>query len=87
MKLAASRKGIIWTQCEDSRNFLLLRFLREISRALLEVILAAKKFECLGVFDIFKREFSQKSKFRAFKVVKIADFDLLRSVELISRKI
>ena len=43
---------------------------------------AALSFEFLGTFYIFKYEIFPKSKFKASKTDKTADFDLLKSVKI-----
>ena len=41
----------------------------------------ALNFEFLGIFDIFKCKIPKKSKFKASKIVKMADFDLQKSAK------
>ena len=68
------------------QNFTATHILREINFGHIEVpktailnILAALNFEFLEIIDIFKGEISQKSIFKAPKILKISVFDLLKS--------
>ena len=58
------------------QDFSLTQISREINfgdfeapKTAILTIWAALNFEFLGIFDIFKREFFQKSKFKASKIV------------------
>ena len=45
-------------------------------------IWALMNFEFFDIFDIFVCEITQKSKFKASKIVKTAVFDLLKSAKI-----
>ena len=45
-------------------------------------IWAALNFEFLGFFDIFKCDIPRKLKFKAFKIVKMAEFNLLKTAKI-----
>ena len=44
--------------------------------------LVIMKFEFLGIFDVFKCEITQKSKFKASKIVKMTVFDGLKFAKI-----
>ena len=60
----------------------------EVPKAAISTIFkAALNVEFLGTFDIFKCVIPKKSKFKAFKIVKTAVFDLLKSAKIDFSKI
>ena len=50
--------------------------------AILTISPAALVFEFLAIFDTFECVIYQRSKFRAFKIVQIGAFDLLKSAKI-----
>ena len=47
------------------------------------LLLPVMNFEVLEIFDIFKSDIPKISKFKAFKMVKLAVFDLLKSSKIV----
>ena len=71
------------------QDFSAIQILREInfghfeaSKTAILTVWAAPNFWCLDIFDIFNCEIFQKSKYEAFKIVKTAIFDILKSAEI-----
>ena len=75
-------------------NFLLLRFYvkpnlgdLKLSKMLFLAILGARKFNFNEFLQFLRAEIYQNQKFKASKIAKTADFELLDFPNLISRKI
>ena len=69
------------TQCVNFRIFLPFWTHKKLKTAILN-IWAALIFEFLGFFDIFKCDIPRKLKFKAFKIVKMAEFNLLKTAKI-----
>ena len=65
-------------------NVKLILVILEVPKIAILTILAPLNFDFLDIFDIFKREISQKQKVKASKIVEMAVSD---QSNLISRKI
>ena len=52
----------------------------EAQEFFISTILAALNFDLLSICDIFK--FTQKSKVKPYKIVKMADFNFLKSTKI-----
>ena len=77
------------TQCGNFRICLPLRIYVKLTLIILKapktVILTiwpALNFEFLGIFGTFKCKIPKKSKFKASKIIKIADFNLPKSAKI-----
>ena len=87
--MSTARSTMYFTQCGNFRTFLFFRFyVKSSSKTANFVIFWGSEFCYLVNFSLQKvQKKSQKSKFRATKCAKMADFALLESPSLISRKI
>jgi len=74
--------GTVW----KFQNFTATQILRENNFGDVEPPKNCHFDQFLGIFDVFKCEITQKSKFKASKIVKMTVFQLLISAKLISRQ-
>ena len=81
MSISVSNEHVISDACQILREIKFGHF--EAQEFFISTILAALNFDFLTICDIFKwEEISQKSKFRAAKMLKMTVSDLLKSTEI-----
>ena len=78
MSISVSNEHVISDACQILREIKFGHF--EAQEFFISTILAALNFDLLSICDIFK--FTQKSKVKPYKIVKMADFNFLKSTKI-----